>query len=216
MGLINILLVDDHAIVREGYRSLLNKQPSLNIIAEAESGEDAYVLYRQHKPDLLILDLSLPGKGGLATLIQIRQLDPKAKVLVFSMHQNPSMAKKVIEAGAKGYITKSSAPAELIQAVMDVVNGRLAISEDIARAIAMDSLHGKSAIVNKLSTREYEILRMLVEGKTKADIAETLSISVKTVSNAYYIIKSKLEVKTDLELMHAALQARVVSVSDYL
>lgn len=213
MPQINILLVDDHAIVREGYRALLNRQSDFNIVAEAENGEDAYRLFRQYKPDLVLLDLSLPGKGGLATLLQIRQLSPKAKVLIFSMHQNPAMAKKAIDAGAKGYITKSSDPITLIQAIADVMKGRLAISDDIAKALAFDNLQGPSTLVSKLSTREFEILRMLVEGQSKPEIATTLSISHKTVSNCYYIIKNKLNVKTDIALIRLAEDSGLIASS---
>ena len=207
---INILLVDDHAIVREGYRALLNRQDGFNIVAEAESGEKAYALYRQLEPDLVLLDLSLPGKGGLATLIQIRQFDPKAIILVFSMHQNPGVAKKTIEAGARGYITKSSDPNVLVGAVRDVMNGRVAMSDDITRGLALENINGERSILSDLTTREFEILRMLAEGKTKSDIADTLCISVKTVANSHYLIKSKLQVKTDIELIHAAIKAGII------
>ncbi|MGI1669833.1 MAG: response regulator transcription factor [Neptuniibacter sp.] len=207
---INILLVDDHAIVREGYRALLNRQEGFNIVAEAESGEKAYALYRQLAPDLVLLDLSLPGKGGLATLIQIRQFDPKANILVFSMHQNPGVAKKTIEAGARGYITKSSDPNVLVGAVRDVMNGRVAMSDDITRGLALENINGERSILSDLTTREFEILRMLAEGKTKSDIADTLCISIKTVANSHYLIKSKLQVKTDIELIHAAIQAGII------
>jgi DNA-binding NarL/FixJ family response regulator len=207
---INILLVDDHAIVREGYRALLNRQEGFNIVAEAESGEKAYALYKQLDPDLVLLDLSLPGKGGIATLIQIRQFDPGARILIFSMHQNPGVAKKTIEAGARGYVTKSSDPNVLVDAVQDVMSGRLAMSEDIIRGLALENISGEKSILSDLTTREFEILRMLVEGKTKSDIADTLCISIKTVSNSHYLIKSKLNVKTDIELIHTAIQAGVI------
>ncbi|MGH1461787.1 MAG: response regulator [Neptuniibacter sp.] len=211
---INILLVDDHAIVREGYRALLNRQEGFNIVAEAESGEKAYALYRQLEPDLVLLDLSLPGKGGLATLIQIRQYDSKANILVFSMHQNPGVAKKIIEAGARGYITKSSDPNVLVDAVRDVMKGRIAMSDDITRALALENLSGNKSILSDLTTREFEILRMLAEGKTKTEIAETLCISVKTVSNSHYLIKNKLNVKTDIELIHMAMQVGIISPTE--
>ncbi|WP_415906644.1 response regulator [Neptuniibacter sp. QD72_48] len=216
MSTVNILLVDDHAIVREGYRALLNREPNFHIIAEAGSGEEAYSLYQQHSPDLVLLDLSLPGKGGLATLLQIRQYDPKAQVLIFSMHQNPAMAKKAVDAGARGYITKSSAPELLIQAIKDITHGQLAISDDVSRALALESLQGEAVILSKLSTREFEILRMMIAGKTKDEVAETLCISAKTVANSYYIIKSKLEVKTDIELIHTAIQAGMLSPSELI
>lgn len=211
MNPINILLVDDHAIVREGYRSLLNRQPGFNIIAEAETGEEAYTLFRQHNPDLVLLDLSLPGKGGLATLCQIRKLSPKAKVIIFSMHQNPAIAKKAIEAGAVGYITKSSNPSTLLKAVKDTMNGGISISDDITKALALESLQGSKILINSLSTREFEILQMLVNGTSKKEVADTLCISQKTVSNHYYLIKSKLNAKNDIELIRTATEAGLVS-----
>ncbi|MAY43344.1 MULTISPECIES: response regulator transcription factor [unclassified Neptuniibacter] len=211
MNPINILLVDDHAIVREGYRSLLNRQPGFNIIAEAETGEEAYTLFRQHNPDLVLLDLSLPGKGGLATLCQIRKFSPKAKVIIFSMHQNPAMAKKAIEAGAVGYITKSSNPSTLLNAVKDTMKGGISISDDITKALALESLQGSKILINSLSTREFEILQMLVNGTSKQEVADTLCISQKTVSNHYYLIKSKLNAKNDIELIRTATEAGLVS-----
>lgn len=211
MNPINILLVDDHAIVREGYRSLLNRQPGFNIIAEAETGEEAYTLFRQHNPDLVLLDLSLPGKGGLATLCQIRKLSPKAKVIIFSMHQNPAMAKKAIEAGAVGYITKSSNPSTLLKAVKDTMKGGISISDDITKALALESLQGSKILINSLSTREFEILQMLVNGTSKKEVADTLCISQKTVSNHYYLIKNKLNAKNDIELIRTATEAGLVS-----
>jgi len=216
MKSVNILLVDDHAIVREGYRALINRQEGFNIIAETGSGEEAYRLYKELNPSLVLLDLSLPGKGGLATLLQIRQFDRDAKVLIFSMHQNPAMAQKTIESGARGYVTKSSEPSVLVQAINDVMRGRIALSEDMAHALALEKLNGQKSTLTDLTTREFEILRMLVEGKSKQEIADTLCISTKTVANSHYIIKSKLNVKSDIELLHSAVQMGVISTSELL
>jgi len=212
--MINILLVDDHAIVREGYRALLNRQSHLNIVAEAENGEQAYLLFKQHSPTVVLLDLTLPGKSGLATLSQIRQFDHKAKVIIFTMHQNPTMAKKAVDAGARGFITKSSDPNSLVAAINDVVNGKIAISDDISRALALDNLQGQTSMADNLSTREFEILRMIIAGRSKEEVANVLCISSKTVANSYYIIKNKLEVKTDIELIQKALQIGMLSPSD--
>lgn len=214
--LINILLVDDHAIVREGYRALLNRQNNFNIIAEAETGEQAYSLFKEHSPTVVLLDLTLPGKSGLATLSQIRQFDHKAKVIIFTMHQNPTMAKKAVEAGARGYITKSSDPNSLVTAINNVVNGNMAISDDISRALALDNLQGQTSMMNNLSTREFEILRMIIAGRSKEEVAKTLCISSKTVANSYYIIKSKLDVKTDIELIQKTLQSGMLSPCDLM
>ena len=212
--MINVLLVDDHAIVREGYRALLNRQSHLNIVAEAENGEQAYLLFKQHSPTVVLLDLTLPGKSGLATLSQIRQFDHKAKVIIFTMHQNPTMAKKAVDAGARGFITKSSDPNLLVAAINDVVNGKIAISDDISRALALDNLQGQTSMADNLSTREFEILRMIIAGRSKEEVANVLCISSKTVANSYYIIKNKLEVKTDIELIQKVLQIGMLSPND--
>lgn len=207
---IKILLVDDHAIVREGYRSLLEKQDNMEIIAEAASGEKAYLYYKERKPTLVIMDLSLPGLGGLATISRIKKYDSEAKILVFSMHQNPALALKSTQAGASAYITKSSQPEVLIRAIYDVHKGLTALSPDIAQALAFKQLRGERAALSELTVREYEILRMLVEARSTNDIAQTLNISPKTVSNCHYLIKSKLGVNSDIELTHLAIRLNVI------
>lgn len=212
--LIQILLVDDHAIVSEGYKSLLEKQPSLKIVAIAKDGETAYSLYKELTPDLVIMDLSLPGQGGLATIAQIRQFNSKAKVLVFSMHQNPALALKSTQAGASGYVTKSSLPDVLIRAIYDVHKGKIALSPDIAQSLAMEQLGGDSAALAELTVREFEILRMLVEATSTEVIAQTLHISPKTVSNCHYIIKRKLGVANDIELTRLAIKMNLLNPLD--
>ncbi len=211
MNTTRILLVDDHAIVRQGYRSLLNEHPHLQVAAEAKTGEEAYTLYRRAAVDVVILDLSLPGKGGLATLIQLLQYDPDARVLVFTMHLNPNTAIKVMQAGARGYITKSSDPDCLIDGINRVMQGDIVLSDDIKEQMALTTLADKDLGLAKLSGREYEILGLLVEGKSKQQIASILCISLKTVSNCHYIIKRKLGVNTDIELMHAAIKLGLIS-----
>jgi two-component system invasion response regulator UvrY len=139
-GTVNIMLVDDHAIVREGYRTLLQKQPGLRVIAEAADGAEAYRLYKEIRPDLIIIDLTMPGLGGIEALKRIRQWDRNARILVFTMHQSAAYALQAIRAGAKGYVTKSSPPQALIDAVFDVLKGRMALSPDIDHEIA-ETLH---------------------------------------------------------------------------
>lgn len=211
---IKILLVDDHAIVREGYKALINSQPQCEIIAEAETGEEAYRYYQQFKPDLVLLDLSLPGSGGLATLAKIKQYSSEAKVLVFSMHQNPVFAVKALKAGAQGYITKSSSPDELLKGIADVMQEKVALSADIAQLIAIKETIGDANISEQLTVREFEIFSMLINGKSKKEIADALNISQKTVSNCHYIIKKKLDVQTDLEMFKVALEMKLISPED--
>ncbi|NQZ53155.1 MAG: response regulator transcription factor [Piscirickettsiaceae bacterium] len=209
---IKILLVDDHAIVREGYRSLLHKQDGLEVIAEAKDGEEAYIAYKKYQPGLVIMDISLPKQSGIQTIARIKKLDPSAKILAFSMHQNPSFAIQATQAGALGYITKSSDPEVLIRGIYDVYQGKYSISADIAQALAAERLADTETTLDELTVREFEILRMLVEAKSTQDIADTLNISPKTVSNSHYIIKRKLNVSSDIELTHLAIKMNVINL----
>lgn len=209
---ISILLVDDHAIVREGYRALLAKQPRLHIVAEAADGETAYQLYKQHQPDVVIMDITLPGQSGLETVARIKQRNGLAKILVFSMHQNPSFAIQATRAGALGYITKSSTPEVLIRAVYDVYAGRTSLSPDIAQLLALQQLGGERMALDTLTVREFEILRLLAEGQSNDNIASLLNISRKTVSNCHYQIKQKLGVANDFELTHLAIRMNIITL----
>ncbi|MFW5450832.1 MAG: response regulator [Methylophagaceae bacterium] len=213
-GTITIMLVDDHAVVREGYRSLLQKQDNLAVIAEASDGAQAYLRYKEHQPDIVIIDISMPGQGGLETILRIKQFDTTAKILVFSMHQNPTFARQATQAGALGYVTKSSDPAVLIRAIYDVQQNRHTLSADIAQTLVLEKLGAENTALEQLTVREFEILRMLVEAKSTQDIAETLNISPKTVSNSHYIIKRKLAVNSDIELTHLAIKMNVINLLD--
>lgn len=209
---IRILLVDDHAIVREGYRSLLEKQTGLTVVAEAVDGADAYARFKACDPDLVIMDLSLPGQGGLEAIARIKQRRPDARILVFSMHQHPGFAIQATRAGALGYITKSSEPEVLIRAIHDVYQGRHSLSADIAQALALEKLACGKQALEQLTAREFEILRMIVEARSTEAIAATLNISPKTVSNCHYLIKRKLGVSSDIELTHLAIRMNVINL----
>lgn len=211
---IRILLVDDHAIVREGYRSLLEKQSGIEVVAEAADGAEAYLRFKDCNPDIAVMDISMPGQGGLEAIMRIKQRRPDAKILVFSMHQNPSFAVQAIRAGALGYVTKSSAPDVLIRAIHDVYAGRLTLSADIAQALALEKLGGDSIALQELTVREFDILRLLVNARSTDDIAQTLNISPKTVSNSHYIIKRKLGVASDIELTRLAIKMNIINLLD--
>jgi len=209
---IRILLVDDHAIVREGYRSLLEKQPRMQVVGEAEDGNQAYERAQSTLPDVIIMDLSMPGQGGLEAISRICERLPGVRILAFSMHQNPAFAIQATRAGAKGYVSKSSPPDVLIRAVYDVFNGRHVLSPDIAQVLALSKLGGAHGPLEELTVREFEILRMLVEAQSTEEIAKALHISPKTVSNCHYQIKKKLGVATDIELVRLALRLNVVDL----
>lgn len=211
---VTIMLVDDHAIVREGYRSLLQKQPEFEVVCEAGDGNEAYNQYKQQQPDVVVMDISLPGQSGLKAIERIRQYDGNARVLVFSMHQNPSFALQATRAGALGYITKSSEPEALIRAIHQVAQNKHTLSADIAQALAMEKLGQEQSALDELTVREFEILRLLVDAKSNQAIADMLNISPKTVSNSHYIIKKKLRVSSDIELTRLAIKMNLVNLLD--
>jgi two-component system invasion response regulator UvrY len=158
------------------------------------------------------MDISLPGQSGLEAIARIKQRRPDAKILVFSMHQNPGFAIQAARAGALGYVTKSSMPDVLIRAIHDVYAGRLTLSADIAQALALEKLGGDNIALQELTVREFEILRLLVEARSTDDIAQILNISPKTVSNCHYLIKRKLGVASDIELVHLAIRMNVINL----
>lgn len=207
---IRVLLVDDHAVVREGYNRLIARNDDMTVVAEAADGAEAYAAYKAHQPDVTVLDLSMPGKGGIEVIRHIRKWDAGARILVFTMHQNAAFAMQAFQAGARGYITKSSDPTLLITAIRDVHKGGRAISPDISHAIALTHIADDQTILDRLTAREFEIFRMIAEGRASADIGRTLNLSAKTVSNYRYLIRAKLEVGSDVELAHLAIRLGVV------
>ena len=209
-----VMLVDDHAIVREGYRSLLQKQDGLKVVAEADSGAEAYRVYKEANPDLVIMDIAMPGIGGIEAIKRIRQWDKSARVLVFSMHQSAAYAIQAIKAGARGFVTKSNPPDALLRAIVEVMAVRIALSPDIDHELAISRLTDEPSAVEALSPREFEILRMLLAEKSVEEIANTLHISVKTAANTRYQIRAKLGVASDIELVRLALQQRIIAVED--
>jgi two-component system, NarL family, invasion response regulator UvrY len=213
MSRVSILLVDDHPVVREGYRRLLESQPAYEIVAEADDAGTAYRAYKHATPDVVIMDLSLPGAGGLEAVRHIRQWDKNAKILVFTMHANTALALKAFEAGAKGYVTKSSDASELLRAVAAVARGGRALSDDIAHAVAAERLASERSPTDELSPRETEILRLVASGYTTEEIADLLNLSAKTVQNYHYQIKSKIGARTDAHLVWLAIGAGLVGAN---
>lgn len=207
---ISVMLVDDHAVVREGYRRLLEKHEGIVVIAEAADAASAYAAYKKHQPAIVIMDISIPGRGGIDAIRHIRQWDAGARVLVFSMHSSAAYALQAFKAGAKGYVTKSSAPELLVSAVRDVAAGRIAICPEISEALALNRVQEDTNLVDQLAPREFEILRMLLDAKSTEEIAAAFNLSPKTVSNYHYAIKSKLGVSSDIELVYYGLRNGLV------
>lgn len=204
--MIRLLLVDDHAVVREGYRRLLERRPDLRIEAEASSASEALTAFRAVEPDVVVLDLGLPDMGGVELVRRLVQRDARARILVFSMHRDPLFASQALRAGALGYVTKSCAPDVLIDAVYQVAARRRVLSPDIAPELALALLNESDNPLDALSPREFEVLRLLLDGRTPDEIGQMLHISPKTAQNTHYQIKAKLGTRTDIDLVRLALK----------
>jgi len=207
---INIILVDDHAVVRAGVRRLLEQEPLFNVIGEAESGEKAYQLFGELNPDVMVMDLSMPGMGGLEAIRRILMRDEKAKILVLSMHEDLSFANQALKLGAKGYLIKNTLGDDLVKAIEAISQGEIFLSDEIAKKIAVLSIDGGQDPIHDLSAREFEIFRLLAEGLEVDAIATTINISSKTVSNYQTMIKQKLNIHSPVELIRYAIKAGVI------
>jgi DNA-binding NarL/FixJ family response regulator len=205
-----IVLVDDHAVVRAGVRRLLEQEPLFEVIGEAESGEKAYQTFGELRPDVMVMDLSMPGMGGLEAIRRILMRYEKAKILVLSMHEDLSFANQALKLGAKGYLTKNTLADDLVKSIETVTQGDVFLSDEIAKKMAMQSISGNQDPVHELSAREFEIFRLLAEGLDIDAIASTLNISSKTVSNYQTMIKQKLDINTPIELIRYAIKVGVI------
>ena len=201
---ISVFLVDDHSVVREGYRRLLERSSGIQVIGEAANAADAYSEFQRVNPDVVVMDISLPGASGIEAMRRILAREPRAKVLMFSMHEEPIFASRAFQAGALGYVTKASAPEVLVQAVRTVAQGKRYLSADMAQALALQAVGGGAASLSALSNREFEVMRLLVAGDTIAAIAEKLQLSAKTVANHQSAIRQKLGVETSAQLVQLA------------
>lgn len=206
-----IVVADDHALVRAGYCALLSRHPACTIVGEAADGSAAYRLVATLAPDLLVIDLSMPGLGGLGAIPRVRQRSPDCRVLVLSMHTDPAYVERALAAGAHGYVTKSSPPEILLEAVETLAGGGRYLSPDLASQLAWQRVGTGVPGAGDLTPREFEVLRLLVDAQPPGAIALALGLSEKTVLNMHYAIKRKLSARTDIELMHAALRMGLIA-----
>ncbi len=207
---VTIVLVDDHAVVRAGVRRLLEQEPLFDVIGEAESGEKAYQMFGELKPDVMVMDLSMPGMGGLEAIRRILMRHERARILVLTMHEDLSFANQALKLGAKGYLIKNTLGDDLVKSIQTVSRGEVFLSDEIAKKMAMQSISGEQDPIHELSAREFEIFRLLAEGLEIDAIATTLNISSKTVSNYQTMIKQKLNINTPVELIRYAIKAGVI------
>lgn len=200
-----ILLVDDHAVVRAGFRYLLESEGQYQV-REVDSAEEACSVFNEFKPDVVVMDMMMPGMGGLEGVRHIHAKDENARILVLSMRDDGAYVSRALKAGAKGYITKRSAPEELANAIQTLLRGKLYLSGDIADARGQGGAASDEDRVSQLSEREFEVFCLLAEGRTVVEISEDLHLSPKTVSNHRANIMMKLGAKNIVELTRLAIR----------
>jgi len=210
MSMINVMLVDDHAVVRMGFKLLLEATSDIKVIAEAESGEQAIKLYNEQHPDVVVMDITMPGIGGLEAVERILARDSAARILVLSAHEDSVHPTRVLNAGALGYLTKRSAAEELNNAIRSVAARKRYLEASVAQQMAIQHLTGEKNPVDVLSGREFEVFMMLAKGKSTNDIAETLNLSPRTIGTHLYNIKQKLNVSNQAELSLIAMRAGLI------
>ena len=201
---VTVLLVDDHAVVREGYRRLLERGGNIDVIGEADTADAALERFRELAPQVVVMDISLPGVSGVEAMRRMLAEKPATRVLMFSMYEDAIFANRALQAGACGYVTKASAPNVLVEAVLTVARGKPYLSAEIAQALAQRNAIAAAAPADALSAREFEVLRLVVQGLSISDIAKTLGLMPKTVSNHQSAIKQKLGAESAVQLVRIA------------
>lgn len=206
MSVCSVILADDHGVVRSGLKRLLEIDNKVKVVAEAETGEQTYQLYGEFKPDIVVMDISMPGMGGLEAAKRIIRRDPTAKIIILSMHDAVSFASQALKSGVRGYVTKTGASNDLTTAISEVKQGKTFLSASVAQKIALQTLMGDDDPLHQLSAREFEVFRLLADGKKIDEAAEMLKISQKTVANYNTIVKQKLGVTSPADMVRIAIR----------
>lgn len=204
---ISVLLVDDHAVVREGYRRLLERQGEIAVVGEAGDAATAHALFASLNPQIVVMDITLPGTSGLEAARRMLLYDREARILVFSMHEDTIFARQALQIGAYGYVTKASAPTVLVEAVLSIARGKKYLSPEIAQKMALGD---GSAGSHELTERESEVLRLVIQGRTTQEIADILGLNSKTVANHQSVLRQKLAAETSIELLKRATELGLV------
>lgn len=211
MNKISVILADDHAVVRMGFKLLLQDTKDITVVGEAETGEEVIKLLNTLTADLIVMDLSMPGIGGLETISRVVSKAKSPKILILSAHEDAIHPKRSLKAGANGYLSKRGAPEELIKAIRQIYAGNMYIEPSIAQKVAMSQMGGETSPVEILSEREFDVFMALASGKTVNQIAETLHLSPRTVGTHLYNIKQKLNVSNQTELALIAIKSGLIN-----
>lgn len=211
--MIRVLLADDHPVVRSGYLRLLDQAGGIQVIAQAGDADAAYAAFVAQPPDVLVTDLSMPAGGGLDLLRRVLLRDSQARVLVFSMHDSAVLVRRALQGGARGFLSKGSAPECLVDAVRTVHAGRRYLGPDLPATLLQRSPNDEAERLAELSAREFEIFRLLAQGHSSGDCAQVLKLSPKTIANHQTLIKEKLGVATSAALVHLAIRHQVISTA---
>lgn len=206
MAKLTLLLVDDHAVVRSGFKVLLQTWDDVDVVAEANSGEEALPLYNLHRPDVVVMDIAMAGMGGIEASKRLLALDPQARILALSAHEDSSYAKRALQAGALGYLSKRTAPEVLIDALRMVARHQRFIDPIIAQRMANQQNSSDSHYIDKLSPREFEVFLSLAKGRSVLDISQTLGLSASTVGTHLYKVKLKLQLSNQSEMTLLAMR----------
>ena len=210
MKKISVMLVDDHAVVRMGFKLLLQGSDDIEVLGEAQSGEDALKQLQTLAPDVLIMDISMPGMGGLEAIGRVLAKYPQQRILVLSAHEDIMHARRVLKAGASGYVTKRSAADVLMQAVRAVHKGQVYLEPEIAQAMAVEQVSGSKNPLDALSEKEFKVFLELAKGRSVQEIADAMSLSPRTIGTHLYNIKQKLNASNSAELAIIAIRAGLI------
>lgn len=209
--MIQVLITDDHPVVRRGLKQILAEEPDIAVVGEASNAQELLEQTRKRHCDVVVLDITMPGRGGLDALKELRHEHPKLPVLVLSIHPEDQFGLRVLKAGAAGYMTKESAPDELVKAIRKVFGGGKYLSPSLAEIVAFDLDHDtKKPPHETLSDREYQVMCLFASGKTVGDVSRELSLSAKTISTYRMRILEKMKMKTNAELTHYAIKNGLV------
>ena len=207
--MLKVLLVDDHKLIRVGLRQIIEAEADFEVVGEAESGQDGLEKARELKPDIVVMDINMPGMNGIEATRRIARLDPRPRILIVSVLSRDPVPSRLLEAGADGYLSKDTAADEILTALKMVRLGKRYLSADLARQMALSQFDGESPL-DQLSDREMEVLLMVTDGQSIQEIAEILHVSPKTVATYRYRLFEKLDVKNDVELARYAIRHHLV------